>query len=336
MRKHPETRSEGVIAILAEMEKTRVRLVEKSMAEGRRSPSFVFLEGLMDTVVGDLLVETHLAGKDIIQAMLLFSTAISYLSNERPFEWKKETVVGFTTENYDELKKLMAENNLSKNMGQRALPILLMLAEANATGPFNAIELGASTGLIGRALVDAQRFVDQIDRYCDISEAFAEYAEGVFDENGIPEIDSYIGIDQKIPDLNWNYHCIENEAQRAQFEEFINYFPDSSTNQQLIERSALGFSTMGEVDGRPLPLVITSMMLYQLPPEIRSQLSAEIASFLSITHGYWVQMDYDEKENRFTGFFTQFTEPPVQSETVIFSKGESVEYELKDKDHLGS
>lgn len=314
---------------LEEIELMRIKLLRKSESEGRPAKSYLLLENFRNSIIGDLLSDIRLYGKDSIQTMLLFFTAIGFLSKQNPIEWSKQQLEQFTIDNYVLLKKHMMENNLSKNMGQRALPILLMLAEVGALGPHSAIELGASAGLIGRALIFSKQFINQLESLTDISPQFYEYATNIFSANGIPQFDSYLGIDLKIPDSEWNYYCIQEETLRQQYLQFVAQLPEATLRQQLIEQSAVGFSNLKEVAMLQNPVVITSMMLYQLPKELQQQLANEITSFLLIHSGYWANLYYSDERNRFEGSLTKVDGSPEELMQVQFVKGEGIEWQLK-------
>jgi len=314
---------------LSEIESMRKKLLQKSLSEGRAGKVYALLEGFEQTIIAQLFFEVYQTGKDVIQVMLLFYTAVEYLSKKNPLDLSLGELNNFAAENFQDLKSLMSENTLSKNMGQRALPILLLLAEVESGKRFNAIELGASTGLIGRALINSKRFIEQVDELVEISEQFSTYTSAVFDESGVPEFDSYLGIDIKLSDLVWNYYCIREPDLRSQYERFLQEFPDKTSGQTLIERSALGFSQMEEVANLENPVVITSMMLYQLPPEIRLQLQNEIISFLLTNLGYWVDLYYSEENNRFEGRIVRVNNNEVlELKNVNFLKGEGIEFEI--------
>lgn len=312
------------------LESTRVMLRDKRKIEGRPYHLHDLLEGCGGTVVGGLLTDAILGGKDPIDTIYTYFAAIRYHSGEDPLSWDQTRLVDYTRNNYQQLLATTKERHLAKNVGQRALPVLALLAEAKVSEPLAVIELGASAGMIGRALINHRKFLQSLQQLCVFSPKFQDFIAQHPIYQHSPDIRTYLGLDMEISDERWVLACIEEPEGRRLAETFMTDF-SATPEVALFETNALGFSSLPQI--RKLketaglrPAVLTSMMMYQLPHDIKYQLTTEIEQYLRECNGLWVLMDFDSTKKRFTGDLRGYGSGKEKIGPIIFANGDCMEW----------
>ncbi|MCK4763875.1 MAG: hypothetical protein KAW12_16855 [Candidatus Aminicenantes bacterium] len=225
------------------------------------------------------------SGKEISEAVLVFLSAVKYISKEGDVFAKLEETDSFQEyieDNSGLIMKLSIEKSVQGNIPERGLPILEILSRKIGNTLINVIELGASYGLIGRCLLDPINIIKNKDRYFPARQKIPE---------NIRAINKYLGIELNPPDKDWLLAGIWEEDIELRLRNFINDIQPGN-EFELTQGNAFGFTTSEPVKklvSQPgTVIVLTSFMLYQYSEKKRKILKDNILEFTKRLDGHWI------------------------------------------------
>jgi hypothetical protein len=155
------------------------------------------------------------------------------------------------------------------------------------------LELGCANGLIGRVLCSPHLVMEHFD---------ALFGAEIQRPAVLAEVAVYRGFDLVIPDEAWLLACLPFASDRQRIDTFLNEVP-VGPDFALARGSALDFPDLtGVMDLEcrfepahvdPLvPVVLTSFLMYQIPPVKRAKLENAITAFVSARGGAWINLDH--------------------------------------------
>jgi hypothetical protein len=305
-----------------------VSLRERRSSTGR-SPDLHLdlLEGFEENQVGMLLHEAMTLGKLPINALYTLFAGVRYLAEGEITEMGSQDFSLFVTDHYGELSTILQERNVSTNIPQRALPILAAIDEAHVVEPIKVVELGSSAGLIGRALIQNAYFLDNLDRYALLSPEFKDYL--VRNPVAGHSVNTYVGVDIDRVDDAWALACLDEPDFRPSLEAFIHDVP-RTRSEKIIQADALDFDQLPEIlqldQVEGVLLLMTSVMMYQLPTELLTVLNRKIDAYLTARDGLRYSMEYDSTSRLFTGELVGYGERREHVGPYIFTSSKTAEW----------
>ncbi len=232
------------------------------------------------------------SGKTISEAVLVYMAAIRYLAKDDvPY---MDIIEGQAAE----IVRVSVEKNVQANLPSRALPIFEVFYNKIGSSSYSVIELGSSAGLIGRALMNPEKIIQNRKLYLSSRQQIPAC---------IPRVNGYLGLDLSLPEDDWLIACDWEPEHRQQLECFLaDSAPSGEQDFSLFEGNVFGFSTFPEVGkfvARSVSrgstvVVLTSFMLYQYEEEQKKQLRGEIFGFLTFNGGsgaHWINQDVNLK-----------------------------------------
>lgn len=197
----------------------------------------------------------------------------------------------FLEDNEASIHGLCQTHRVQANVAERALPILELLGERWGRQKLFVTELGSSFGLIGRVLVSATKTLQNFERYFTATQQRP---------TAVPLVAGYLGIDLAPPDERWLLACIPLADLRTRVARFIYEVP-AGPHCFVTQGSAFDRDTWPRAPDGTLPVILTSFMLYQLPPADRQALATTIRDHVRSVGGTWLNLDVlvHEGQSRF-------------------------------------
>ena len=272
-------------------EKEIVLAIDKIFVPGTYYYSQYIVDQLRKKENIQLIAEIiDISGKTITEAVLVFLASVRYLKdsiNALKFLEAANQFEHFVQENKSQILELSIQGKVQGNLPERALPVIDIINRQFPGEKISVIELGASFGLIGQFLLDPQNILKKNRFYFLNNQQYPTRYEPIY---------KYLGIDISVPEKKWLISCFSNTDDAFRIEKFINNL-NPSPNFDLIEKSAIGFSSISKVkyisNENTKRVVLTSFMLYQLEETLQKQLTNEIVNFCEQTDAHWIKQEVD-------------------------------------------
>lgn len=193
----------------------------------------------------------------------------------------EDELLGFHRDHEVVVRDLCRTRRVQANVGERALPVLELLAHRWGRQRLFVTELGCSFGLIGRVLVSATQTLQGFDRY---------FAPNQQRPTEVPLVVGYRGIDLNPPDERWLLACIPLQPLRSRVARFLYEVP-LDPQCDVVRGSAFDQNLWPIPEMGVVPVVLTSFMLYQLGEPLRRQLTDSIRDYARRYGGTWINLD---------------------------------------------